>query len=325
MTYQQESWIGKRLDGFVIESLVGEGAFSWVFKAVREDVRVSKAIKVAKPSELAGQPDPAIALPTEALAFISGGTMTVRPDTCQLLGVQAEKLKNNADPALVSVETVCMDENSCYSRMELIEGQTLRESIGSGPIELSLVADLVKQLDRLSKNPGFQYHGDIKPDNIMVTSAGVKLIDPGHFGPLDCDEGNLEHCMISTPAYYPLLTPDDLFAVGIILWEVVCKRHPLDGSSYSATMDKTNLGEELVKWVRHKELVGQYYLTPILEAGRPSQMQPDLPPIVEEVLLKALRLQIRADNKIDRGAGFESFAALAHALDRLSAAGIGQL
>jgi serine/threonine protein kinase len=187
------------------------------------------------------------------------------------------------------------------------------------------MVELAEALQRLSKDPKFKHHGDVKPENIVVTKSGIKLIDPGHFGPLDCAEGNLNRCVVTTPAYYPLLTPDDLFAMGIILWEIACRSHPMDGVAYSGAIDKSNLGQGLVDWVRGRELVGQYYLSPILGVRRPSDLRSDMPGALENVLLKALRLRINPDNKFDKDAGFASLADLASALRNVIAEGVRQL
>src|SRR4030095_12614643 len=213
MTTQQVSWIGKSLDGFLIEDLIGEGSFSWVFKAIDKENGGAKAIKIAKPPDLVGVLNKKDIVPTQALAFITGGTMTVNPDPCQLLGVQSAKLRASSDSSLVHVEGMVVRDDSCYYPMEFLEGQTLRELMISGTVNVSIMLELSQALQRLSTDPKFRYHGDVKPENILITQAGIKLIDPGHFGPLDCAEGNLDVCIVTTPAYYPLLTPDDLFAV----------------------------------------------------------------------------------------------------------------
>lgn len=321
-TIEQTSWIGKRLEGHSIEAQIGEGAFSWVYRSSREDTAEERAIKVAKPAELVGTPGGDWPYQTKALAFITGGTTTVHPDASQLLGIQTTKLKDCTDPALVSIHSAGFADETYYCQMELLEGKTLRELMSQGPVAVPMLLQLVEAVERLCKDTDFQYHGDLKPDNIMVTAEGIKLIDPGHFGPLDCKEGNLARCLITTPAYYPLLSPDDLFALGIILWEVACKKHPLGGSDVPTMVDRKNFGDALVRWVRSKELVGQYFLTPILEAGRPSQRRADLNPALEPLLLKAMRLKLTPDGKLDRDKGFESFSDMASALHDLLTSGV---
>ena len=326
MTTQTQSLVGTSLDGYVLESLIGEGSFSWAYSAARPGENRRQAIKMAKPAELIKDIGAKRFGQTEALMFITGGVSGVIPDPVQLLALQSLKIQQSKDPALPSVDSIVTTADVCYCRMELLEGRTLRDVMKSGPVSTALLLELVQIVERLSTNSNFKFHGDLKPENIMVTPSGVRIVDPGYFGPLDCQEGNLEHCVVTTPAYYPLLAPDDLYALGFILWEVICRRHPLEaGAGFSEAADKSGVGDELFRFVRQRELVGQYFLTPILETGRPAEIRRGLPPGVEGLLLKALRLKITPENKIEKEMGFENFTALANGLRALMASGVTEL
>ncbi len=325
MTTAQATWTGKVIGDFILEDLIGEGGFSWVYKASHRDGRWLKAFKIAKPSELTSSMSPAATYPTQALAFITGGVTDVRPDAAQLLAFQSEKLKLGAGPGVVQVDETVFDESICCSKMELIEGQTLRDLIRAGPVPITIFLQIARTLERLSKVAGFEYHGDLKPENIMVANSQVKVLDPGHFGPLDCQEGNLELCVVTTPSYYPYLTANDLLALGIMLWESACDQHPLDGDTDSGSMDLEAVGDELVRTVQHKELVGQYFLTPILAAKRPMEIKPDLSLETEKLLLKALQLQILGDGRLEKDRGFQNFSELIDDLQRLEQTGVKDL
>lgn len=318
---QQVEWIGRYIDDFLIEELIGEGLFSWVYRGISEERQLVRAFKIAKPAEMAGSLTRTDIPLTQALAVITGGVTSVKPDPAELLAFQTRKLMISADPALVAIES--FDEGAeCYARMHYLQGPTLRQAIAAGRVELSLLVDLARALDRLTKNQEFRWHGDIKPDNIMLTSSGAKLIDPGYFGPIAATNGHLEGCIVTTPMYYPFLKPDDLFAFGSILWEIACRRHPLVGATSSHIIDKTRLSPDLVDWVRSREMVGQYYLTPILEAGLPTEHRPELSPVTEAFLLKAIRLRVSPDGRIDRDPGFADFKDLADSLQYLIDEGV---
>lgn len=308
-------WLGKSLDEYVLKVLISDGPYSWVFQADQNGS--DRAIKVAKPAEAIDKSRPESLDGSRALAFITGGVTDIVPDSMQLLSLQSEKLKGLDDQALVKVEEVVFKEDLCYCRMEFIEGKTLRDSLNGGSVSLSTFIELAKAMERLTHNRWFGQHGDLKPDNIMITGGKIKLIDPGYFGTLDTAGGTTGRCVVTTPAYYPLLAPDDLLAFGIILWEAVLKKHPLGGATYSEEIDQSNLGEDLKNWVHYKELVGQYYLTPILEAGRPSAIKPDITPELEKMLMKGIRLTVRDDKKIDKCDGYKSFAEFASDLERM--------
>jgi uncharacterized protein (TIGR02653 family) len=106
-------------------------------------------------------------------------------------------------------------------------------------------------------------HRDIKPLNVMLTRSGAKLLDfniASRFGdPVNTQSG--------TPPYQ---APDadltrwdvstDLFAVGVLLYELLCEgHHPYPGS-------KPMVGEQVID---------------------PRTIRPDLPPALVEFLLKA--------------------------------------
>ncbi|HEY9868019.1 MAG TPA: hypothetical protein V6D08_02325 [Candidatus Obscuribacterales bacterium] len=325
--WQEETeWIGMLLDGYCLDELLCDGPYSWVLRGIRTDDGSVLAFKIAKPLELSGRVKTPKGAQTTGIVFTTGSITGVHPDPQQLLAAQAHKLQALADPAFVSVESFDLRNSECYLKMGYLHGQTLKELAQRQPVPISVFVKLLEALDRLSQNPKFDYHGDIKPENIMVDSeGGIKLLDPGHFGPLDCQEGNYGYCIVTTPAYYPLLTPDDMFAVGIMLWEIACKRHPLDGSSSLDEIPLNGLAEDLIQWVRAAQVVGQHFLMPLLQAGRPSHIRPDLSPAAEQTLLKAMRLRLTPDNKIGRDPGFASFSEFADALRGVIALGLKEL
>ena len=86
-----------------------------------------------------------------------------------------------------------------------------------------------KEYQRL-QNEGW-YHRDIKPQNLILSPAGVKLIDFNIASPA----GLAGHTAIGTPKYMlpgaimglgKWGTNSDLFAAGIVLYELVTGRHP---------------------------------------------------------------------------------------------------
>lgn len=316
--------VGDVLDGYTIELLLAEGSYSWVFKASRnEEV---KAIKVAKPLAMSGTPADGLGPATRALILTTGGVTDVHPDPAQLLAMQTQRLQKVSDPGLVAAEAlVFKNDDFCYAVLEYVVGQTIRKLTERVPIATSVLINIAGTLHRLTSNSAFGYHGDVKPDNIIIERTGnIKLIDPGYFGALDCQEENYSSCVVTTPGYYPLLMPDDLFAFGIMLWELAFKRHPLDGCRALNKIPLEKVDSNLVSWVREAQIVGQYFLTPLLESCNPLTERNPLAPGIEPVLFKALRL--RVDNGVlYRDPGFANFEELADALRNLQAAGVNSL
>lgn len=335
---------GSRLGALCLVERIGEGSFSWVYRATRpaeRDGSSPRAIKIAKPAaylppEPRGGPNQAFlkerfessALHSQGVLLGTGYIGGFQPDPAELLVLQAEKLRAAADDALVTVHEIVCEGNVCWCEMRLIEGATLRDLISAGRAPLAVFIELAWKMERLRRNPAFRHHGDLKPENIMLDRGKVKLIDPGWFAG---GESIPAQGVVTSPAYYPTLAPDDLFAVGLILWETALGRHPFFlEKPPGADSDLGSGRSQLDAWVRRFEGVGHYMLKPLRYLPRPLERLPILHAEIEQVLLKALGLGLTEEGKLDRTAtegasGYASFAELAEDLERLRAQGIDYL
>lgn len=319
MVEQEITWLGLKVGDFEIDETLGEGAFSAVYRGVRSD-GVEAAFKVAKPRDLIAMEPVVKKAPSQAICFYSGGVQGVHPDAVDLLQSQAGKIISASDPSLPRIDKVVAEEGFAYYQMELLDGQTLRAEIADGPIMLSVLAEAARVLDQLTANKEFQFHGDLKPENIMVTSSGVRVLDPGHFDRLQCQEELFERAVVTTPAYYPLLEPHDLFAFGLMLWEIGAGYHPLMVERDDDSVDIDRISAPLFDWIRSQEQVGLYFLRPLLQLTLPCDARPELSESCQDFLMKALGLRLVGD-LIDRGPSFASFAEIADELDRLQSSG----
>ena len=68
-----------------------------------------------------------------------------------------------------------------YLVFELVKGPTLRERLASGPLPPAEAAAIGRALGAaLTQAHGADYaHGDVKPENVMLSPQGAKLTDPG--------------------------------------------------------------------------------------------------------------------------------------------------
>ena len=149
-----------------------------------------------------------------------------------------------------------VDEKRCdqYLVVEYIEGRTLRAILEDHdgkplPIEEALrMADQICDALVYCHEHGV-YHRDIKPENIMLEADGnVKVIDFG----IALLEGARRVTWrglsgtVGTPDY---MSPEqlrgergvagsDIYAVGIILYEMLCGRTPFDGENVFAVMNQ---------------------------------------------------------------------------------------
>src|SRR6185295_9934924 len=119
--------------------------------------------------------------------------------------------------------------------MELLEGARTILQAGRNQERAAQVSLLVQTLEALAylHRRGI-LHRDLKPSNVLVVDGQVKLLD---FGLASVREG--AHGKVGTPAYMapevlldkPLGPASDLYAVGVIAYQMFAGRHPYDMSS----------------------------------------------------------------------------------------------
>jgi serine/threonine protein kinase len=140
-----------------------------------------------------------------------------------------------------------------YLVMELIEGEPLR---GPVPLKeaLALAGQILDGLDAAHRQ-GI-VHRDLKPENILLTKSGVKILD---FGLAKIERtGAAERGAAVTEAAYrtaegsvagtlPYMSPEqidgqdadarsDVFAFGVVLYELVAGRRPFAGKTQTSLM-----------------------------------------------------------------------------------------
>lgn len=135
-----------------------------------------------------------------------------------------------------------------YMVMELIEGETLAQRIEKGPIPLDQALKLATQIaDALDRaHRAGVTHRDVKPQNIMLTRDGVKVLDfglaksstkPGPTEETLTKVLTTEGTVMGTPQY---MAPEqfegkeadarsDIWAFGAVLYEMVTGQKSLPG------------------------------------------------------------------------------------------------
>jgi serine/threonine protein kinase len=157
---------------------------------------------------------------------------------------EAQIIGQLSHPAIVQLYDVGIDEQGTpYLVMEYVAGKTLDDHIVPSTLTVQRVcawaANLAEAL-AIAHGAGI-VHGDVRPGNILVTAENqVKL---GDFG---IARFALEifgsHQLMGTPAY---LAPEqiqgephdprsDQFALGIVLYQMLTRVRPFDGSSLGA-------------------------------------------------------------------------------------------
>lgn len=161
---------------------------------------------------------------------------------------EAQSMSRVRHENIVSVEDFgTSPEGQTFLAMELVSGRTLEQVIRSeAPIPPPRAAKLVRQMAAGlgAAHAGGFVHRDVKPSNVMVTLEGtkerVKILD---FGAVNLSSAStnerLTHVghIIGTPTYMapeqsqdPNVGPTaDLYALGVVLYEMLDGRPPFDG------------------------------------------------------------------------------------------------
>ena len=153
-------------------------------------------------------------------------------------------------PNVCQLYEIDEDADGLYLAMELLDGQSLGERLGRGPLppgEAVPIALAVLSALAALHQKGI-VHRDLKPSNIFLSTNGVKLLDFGLARPfLSADGSNANDVtrpgmLLGTPSY---LAPEliegqiadarsDLFAMGIVLYEMLVGAPPFRGGSVVA-------------------------------------------------------------------------------------------
>ncbi len=190
---------------------------------------------------------------------------------------EAKSAGRLSHPNIVTIYDVGETGDIAYIAMEYLEGETLRERLDSGvvlPIDLiaSIVARIANALHYAHEND--VVHRDIKPANIMITPGrDVKIMD---FGIAQVPTGSRTQLgtVLGSPKYMapeqvagePTDGRTDIFALGVVLYEMLTGTTPFNGDNLSAIMYK----------VLHEEPVS------------PSVINPRVPPGFDRITARAL-------------------------------------
>ena len=271
-----EDTVGRRLaDRYTLETEIASGGMGTVWLARDEVLGRPVAVKVLH-DRLARDPELLERFRMEAVA--------------------AARLSH---PAVVRVFDTGVDSGTFFIVMELCQGITLQQLIQEeGPLtpgEAGDIAASVLQGLAHAHREGV-VHRDIKPSNILVDRNGVVKVTDFGIAKAAFAEGDLTTTgnLLGTAKY---LAPEqvqggrpdgrtDLYAVGVVLYEMLTGRVPFDAPTHIATATK-RLTEAPVP---------------------PRSLRPGIPRPMDAVVLKAL-----ARESDDR---FQSAEEMGAALDR---------
>src|ERR1700683_5122635 len=225
---------GTKLGPYDLQSLLGAGGMGEVYRA--RDARLNRivAIKV---------------LP----AMFSAGTGRLQPFMQEARSAAALN-----HPNILSIFDIGEESGSPYIVSELLEGQTLRERIRTGPLSSRKAIDYALQVARglaAAHEKGI-VHRDLKPENLFLTHDDrVKILDFGLAKltrPETEADADAETVQVNTEPGQVMgtvgyMSPEqvrgkaadhrsDLFAFGSILYEMLSGQRAFQGETPADTM-----------------------------------------------------------------------------------------
>jgi len=223
---------GTEIKRYLIEEVLGQGAFSTVYLAYERDLDRRVVLK-----------------------FLSGD-LSQNPDWRQRFREEAQTVAQLNHPHIVTIYGVDEYLNQPYIIMEFVDGGTLEAFIRNRRLPVEEALELAIQIsDGLAEAHGRGIiHRDLKPSNIMVTSRGrAKIVDFGLAAIVAGDNAYKEGLIVGTAPYMspeqvqglPTDNRSDLFSLGIVLYRLFTGKLPFSGEGireiFKAILDKEPL------------------------------------------------------------------------------------
>ncbi len=204
------------IPGYRILSLIGKGANATVYLALQESLNRHVALKILQRFDR----------PAQAVRFFNEGQIVASMN----------------HPNIITIYDIGSVGSQQYIAMEYLEGGSLRDHIEDGvsaTAALDIVQPIASALEFVHQM-GI-VHRDIKPENILFHKSGIpKITDFGVAKALDRDMNlTMDGTALGSPYY---LSPEqaegkdldgrsDIYALGVILFELLAQRKPYLGES----------------------------------------------------------------------------------------------
>lgn len=231
--------VGETISHYRILRQIGQGGMGTVYLA--EDLRLGRkvALKVMLP-EIAGH-----------------------EKRLQRFLREAKLSSSITHPNIIAFYEIGEANSVHYLAMEYIEGATLRAKLQGTPMPLDETVRIARQVAEalIAAHRAGVIHRDVKPENVMLTAEGhVKVVDFGlarrditmgdESGSSDDQVTKTQLSMVGQPiGTVSYMSPEqlrgqavdgrtDIFAVGVLMFEMLAGRRPFEGTSSVGTMQR---------------------------------------------------------------------------------------
>ena len=172
-------------------------------------------------------------------------------------GEEARLLARLSHPSIVPVYDAGTDEQGRpWVVMELVEGETLSDTISRGPIpseRTAAIGSSVAQALSYVHDQGL-VHRDVKPGNVLIGDDGrVRLTDFGIARLVDAARVTSTGMMVGTASYLapeqvagePVGAPADVYALGLVLLECLTGQREYAGSTVEVALARLHRQPEV--------------------------------------------------------------------------------
>jgi serine/threonine protein kinase len=207
--------------GYTIHKPLGAGGMATVFLGTQESFGRKVAIKVLDPDNSHDE--------EQASRFIR----------------EAKMVAGLAHPNIIPVYDVGQNNGNIYMSMEYLSGGDLNQWIKCGLLPedaLKIIGEIAQAL-QFSHDKGI-IHRDIKPDNIMFRENNSAVLTDFGIARAQAENRHLtqQNTVLGTPRY---MSPEqltgeridgrcDLYALGVVFYEMLMRRVPFDAEDYTA-------------------------------------------------------------------------------------------